>query len=137
MFCWACHRNSGLSDDQQNRNAYYHRIVKGLQAHFLLSSTTQVSILSRVWFTNAQCIYWNKNQLNFFLTYMYSKSNQSRGYFFNLRCFHSAFAVFKVFKAVSLELFIVKKTKKNYRYYSFQGFSWFYSELFLAWMFWS
>ena len=46
-----------------------------VQAHFLLSSTTQVSMgplsmLSKVWFTNAHCIYWNKNQVKNVLTYI-------------------------------------------------------------------
>ena len=82
MFCWACHRNSGLSDDQQNyggnqnHNTYYHRIVKGLQPDFLLSSTTQVSMLSKVWFTNAQCTYWNKNQVKDVLKYLCIESKE-------------------------------------------------------------
>ena len=104
-----------------------------VQAHFLLSSTTQVSMgplsmLSKVWFTNAHCIYWNKNQVKNVLTY---NRNRIKG--------EVIFSIWdvsiwllelsKVFKAVGFELFIVKKPKKNYRYFS--------SELFLTWMFWS
>ena len=57
-------------------NTYYHRIVKGLQAHFLLSSTAQVSMLSKVWFTNAQCTYWNKNQVKDVLKYLCIESKE-------------------------------------------------------------
>ena len=116
MFCWACHRNSGLSDDQQNyggnqnHNTYYHRIVKGLQADFLLSSTTQVSMLSKVWFTNAQCTYWNKNQVKEVLKYLCIESKERL--FFQSEMFPFGFWSFQSFQSCRFGTIHRQKTKE-------------------------
>ena len=132
MFCWACHRNSCLSYDQQNRNTFYHRTSSfftvvddpgfhGAPFHVVKSLIHKCTLHLLKQKSSKKC------------SYLYSRSNQRRGYFFNLRCFYLAFGVFKVFKAVGLELFIVRKPKKNYRYFSFEVFSSFlHSELFLT-----